>query len=51
MRLRTRSPLPTTYLLCSPRQEAGDQHRRQGKDAGSRQVYYHLCLLREEEAL
>ena len=34
-----------------PGEEAGDQHRRQGEDAGSLQVYYHLCLLWEEEAL
>ena len=36
-------------LLRSPREEAGDQHRRQGEDAGSLQVYDHLCLLWEED--
>ena len=50
MRLRTRPPL-LTYPLRSPRKEAGDQHRRQKAAAGSLQVYHHLCLLWEEEAL
>ena len=47
----SRPPTLAARLLRSPREEAGDQHLRQSEDAGSLQVYHHLCLLWEEEAL
>ena len=37
------------FVVQGKKQET--KHRRQGEDAGSLQVYYHLCLLWEEEAL